>query len=206
HRPGLTRSARGKEREVTEKFSVSFPLSFVPFVLTQGTHPVLNPQSLGHALKPRRQSLPSQFIDRIKKTNVAAQRGERPEEQGPLTFERQGRCQRSGIRNFYFPHTSIFGNGFEMQIPGKHGAGGLRAPSLQTGKAVGGVSHQRQVVRNGLWQHPKLRDYATLVLQAARPPVHLHYSRSLHALSQIFIGRTYNHPLHSFILGRGGGR
>src|ERR1700761_6571217 len=70
----------------------------------------------------------------------------------------------------------------------------------QTGIAVCCVTNQGEVVGNGAWFDSELL-YDPLFIPLETPaPVKLHHSRSLNALSKIFIRGTDDHALNSSVL------
>ncbi len=83
-----------------------------------------------------------------------------------------------------------------MPIAPQHRPRRFRAPTRETGEAIGFVTYQGQVVGNRDRRDTELGDDAGLVDQSPPPPVELHDAITHDALSQVLVRRANQHPRH----------
>src|SRR5271157_1962114 len=72
-------------------------------------------------------------------------------------------------------------------------------PSPAARIAVGGITHQRQIVRDRLRRHAKLLDYARLIHNDARTTIQLNDARSLNTLGKVLVRGTDDHLFDTWV-------
>src|SRR5262245_48568420 len=78
----------------------------------------------------------------------------------------------------------------------------LGAPTKHTWKAVGAVSHQSEVIRNGFRFNTKLPKNSFFVADLVCPAVQLHDTSSLNALAEVLIRCADDNLVYARILRR----
>src|SRR4051812_3817465 len=165
------------------------------------THPI------GKALKGRRRAFPLQVVDRFEERHVPAQVCERTKEQRLLAIAIERTCERAGAGGVDAPRAPVGGNRLQMAVPQEHGRGRFRAPALQSRIAVGGITHERQVVGNRGGRHAILRNHRGFVQRRAGPPIELYDTCAAHALGEVLVGRADHNAIDVWIVrGRAGCR
>src|SRR5262249_9636608 len=108
--------------------------------------------------------------------------------------------EKPSIANGGRPIPPVFRNIVQVRVVGENCSSCFFSPRRNSGKAVGTVANQGQVVRNRLRSDTKLLNHALLISYSARPAIQLNNSSSGDALAQIFVGRANDHTVHSLIL------
>ena len=142
---------------------------------------------------------PAELINVVEEWNVGAERGERTKQQRALTLADKRGGERTGIGGVHAPIAAICGNGFNFAELGEHGGRGLCAPSGQSGIAVRGVAHQRQVIGDGCGRRRRTSAPCRPHRGNARAAIQLNDARTLHALREVLIRRANDHLPHALI-------
>ena len=74
-----------------------------------------------------------------------------------------------------------------MPVAGQHGRGGLRPPTGQTGESVRGVTHECQIIGDGLRRNTELVDHTLTVDEQPLAAVELHDTIINDALTEILV-------------------
>src|SRR2546423_11078034 len=144
-----------------------------------------------HLLRPRREcrsrTAPSQHLDTLEKWRISPERREFLEEQGEIAL-----LSENVRRELFDPAEAV-------QKPGR----GLGADSGNAGITVGGISHQREQVRNQRRIDAELFTYPGRIANRFAAAVDLHHARSAHALPEGLVPRPDNDFLYAVVLRRG---
>ena len=103
----------------------------------------------------------------------------------PLGLRELGRTGDADV-----PVVPVRRDRFEVDEPREHGGGRLCAPAGQTGKAIGRIADERQVIRDRRRRHAELRDHPRSSTTCSRAAVQLHDARSADALREVFVRRA----------------
>ncbi len=94
----------------------------------------------------------------------------------------------------------------EVQVVREHRRRRLRAPAGDAGKPIRGITHQRQVVRDGRRWNPELRDHAGLVADRRGPAVELDHPVTDDALAEVLVRGADDRLIDALVGGADGGR
>src|ERR1700720_4496294 len=97
------------------------------------------------------------------------------------------------------PLSPILRNVLKAGISRQNQSRGFLAPSLHTGKSIGAIAENGQIVWNRLRLYTELGHYAGLVAQDVAPAVQLNNSCPNDALAEIFVRRANDHLPHPLI-------
>src|SRR5260370_2767336 len=103
------------------------------------------------------------------------------------------------------PLSPFFWNVLKVGVPGQGKRRSLQAPARHSWEAICTVADHGQVVRNGLGLHPELGYNAGFIAQDLAPAVQLNDPCAYNALTEVFVGCTNEHLLHTVIFGCFGG-
>ena len=128
-----------------------------------------------------------------------AQGGEHPEVLGRLPARAQRRRQAGRAAHGHVPLGLVVGDLLQVDVARQKGGRALGTPPRKARKAVGGVAHQAEVVRDRLRPDPEPLPHAGRVAHRAGAPVELDH-HPVHALGQVLVGRAHQHPGHAGVL------